>query len=282
MNPREVLCTTAAVLVFGLVSVAGSQPGQQAPEAGSAKHRAEAAQPQKQTQQDQAPAKNQKQRPAVQNRRQRPAAVQGRQVQPAPSMSNRQGPAQNQPQSQRPTAERGRYQAQARSPQRPTAQRPQYQAPARNPQQRPVAATRDRTPLPRRAIQPQVQSRTSVSRVEQQAMWPRYRARSWSSQHRTWVQRGGYNGYRIPGPQFSLYFGRPHRFHLSTYQVRVVGAYPEFYTDGYWFTMLDPVPEYWGNDWYDTDYCSVVESDGGYYLMNEAYPRTQISVSIRL
>jgi hypothetical protein len=246
-------------LVFGLVSVAGSQPDQRAPEAGSAKHRVKATQQPQQT-----PAQDRQKRPAAQNRRQRPAD-QGRQVQPTPSMSHRQGPAQNPPPSQPPTAQRPRYQAQAGSP-----------------QQRPAAAARDRTPLPRQPIQPQTQSRTRVSRVEQQAVWPRYRARSWGSQHRTWVQRGGYNGYRIPGPQFSLYFGRPHRYHLSAFQVRIVGAYPQFYSNGFWFTMLDPVPEYWDNDWYDRDYVTIVETEDGYYLLNDAYPDAQLAISVQL
>jgi hypothetical protein len=127
-----------------------------------------------------------------------------------------------------------------------------------------------------------VQPRTSVSRVEHQRVWPRYRAQNWRSQHRTWAQRGGYHGYRIPSQRFGLYFGRPHRFHLSRYQVRFVGAYPQFYMDGYWFTMLDPVPEYWGDDWYDTDYVTIIESGDGYYLMNEGYPDAQLSISIRL
>ena len=89
---------------------------------------------------------------------------------------------------------------------------------------------------------------------------------------------------RIPDStaSFSLYFGRPHRFHLSSYRIRVVGEYPEFYADGFWFTMLDPVPEYWDNDWYDTDYCTVVQSDDGYYLVNDAYPQSQISISVAL
>jgi hypothetical protein len=138
------------------------------------------------------------------------------------------------------------------------------------------------TPSPRQVIQTPTRSRTNVSRVEQRMVWPRYRARSWSSEHRTWVQRGGYNGYRIPSSQFSLHFGRPHRFHLSGYQLRVVGAYPQFYVNGFWVTMLDPVPEYWGDDWYDTDYVTIVESEDGYYLLDEAYPDAQVAISIQL
>ena len=193
----------------------------------------------------------------------------------AQARQQRQAPAQNR--QQQPAAQ-NRQQRQT-----PVQNRQQYQMPVQNRQQRPVTPDRNRlTTPPRQATQTPIQPRTSVTHVQQQTMWPRYRAQSWSSQHRTWGQRGGYNGYRIPGPRFTLYFGRPHRFHLSSYQVRIVGSYPQFYADGYWFTMLDPVPEYWDYDWYDRDYVTIVESDGGYYLLNEAYPDALLAISINL
>jgi hypothetical protein len=167
--------------------------------------------------------------------------------------------------------------------QRGMGQRTRSQVSTQTPRQQTVATGRNRlTPSPRQVTQTPVAQRPSGSRVEQQTVWPRYRATSWNTQHRSWVQRGGYSGYRIPTASFSLYFGRPHRFHLSSYRIRVVGEYPEFYADGFWFTMLDPVPEYWDNDWYDTDYCTVVQSDDGYYLVNDAYPQAQISISVAL
>jgi hypothetical protein len=64
--------------------------------------------------------------------------------------------------------------------------------------------------------------------------------------------------------------------------VRFVRAYPEFYADGFWFTILDPVPEYWGNDWYDTDYVTIIESEDGYYLLDEAYPEAMLAISVQL
>jgi len=33
------------------------------------------------------------------------------------------------------------------------------------------------------------------------------RAQSWSTQHQSWAQRGGYNGYRIPDDRFRMYSG---------------------------------------------------------------------------
>ena len=230
MNPRALLSTTAAILVFGLASIAQSQPDRKSPEADNPKRPARAGQRQRQDQQ--------------------------------------------QPQNQPSARDRG---------QRPTDLRRQYRPQARNPQQRPDARGRNGYTAPhRQGYQTHNQPRRSEWRAEQQRVWPRYRAQRWNTQHRTWVQRGGYRGYRVAHPQFNRYFGRPHRFHLSSYQVRIFGGYPRFYSNGYWITILDPVPEYWGNDWYDTDYVTVVESDGGYYLMNEAYPRNQISISFRL
>jgi len=42
------------------------------------------------------------------------------------------------------------------------------------------------------------------------------------------------------------------------------------------------VPEYWDDDWYDRDYCTIIQTDDGYYLYNEAYPQTQIAISVSL
>ena len=64
--------------------------------------------------------------------------------------------------------------------------------------------------------------------------------------------------------------------------MRIVGNYPQFYADGFWFTMLDPVPEYWGYDWYDTDYVTIVEMEDGYYLLDESYPEARIAVMVRM
>ena len=262
VNPRRLLCTAVAILVFGLASAAGSQPDQKDHKPGSAREPAKAAQSR---QQRQAPAQGRQQQPSAQNRQQPPSA------------RNRQQPpaAQNRQQHQTPAQNRQQYRAPAQNRQQPPS--------AQNRQQRPVAPDRNRlTPPSRQVVRTPSQPHTSVSRVEPRTVWPRYRAQSWRSQHRTWGQRGGYDGYRIPNQRFSLYFGRPHRFHLSTFQIRIVGSYPQFYADGFWFTMLDPVPEYWRNDWYDTDYVTIVELEDGYYLLNEAYPDALLAISVQL
>ncbi len=61
----------------------------------------------------------------------------------------------------------------------------------------------------------------------------------------------------------------------------VVGGYPRFQYEGYWISAVDPWPEYWGNDWYDTDDVYVNYADNGYYLYNRRYPTAPgIAISI--
>lgn len=33
----------------------------------------------------------------------------------------------------------------------------------------------------------------------------------------------------------------------------VVGGFPRFQCGGYWFSVVAPWPNYWGNNWYETD-----------------------------
>jgi hypothetical protein len=61
----------------------------------------------------------------------------------------------------------------------------------------------------------------------------------------------------------------------------VVGGYPRFQYGGYWFSMIDPYPEYWGRNWYQTDDVYVAYSGDGYYLYNRRYAnRPGIAISI--
>ena len=60
-----------------------------------------------------------------------------------------------------------------------------------------------------------------------------------------------------------------------------MGGYPRFQYEGYWISAVDPWPEYWGNDWYDTDDVYVNYADNGYYLYNRRYPTAPgIAISI--
>lgn len=106
------------------------------------------------------------------------------------------------------------------------------------------------------------------------------RASSWNTQHRTWQQRGGYNGYRVPDDRFSLYFGNSHFFRISRFPMVFVGGYPRFQYDGYWVTFVDPWPEMWAPTWYETDDVYLDYTNDGYYLYDRAYPGIGIAVTI--
>ena len=118
-------------------------------------------------------------------------------------------------------------------------------------------------------------------RVERSA-WQQHRSQRWDSDHRTWQQRGGYNGYRIPDERFRGYFGRDHGFRIYSLPFLVVGGYPRFQYDGYWFSMVDPWPGSWANDWYDTDDVYVTYVDNGYYLFDRRYPNVGIAIRISM
>jgi hypothetical protein len=107
------------------------------------------------------------------------------------------------------------------------------------------------------------------------------RATSWSTQHKTWQQRGGYNGYRIPDDRFSLYFGSNHFFHIGSLPMLFVGGYPRFQYDGYWITFVDPWPESWSPTWYETDNLYLAYDDG-YYLYDTNYPGIGIAVMVSM
>jgi hypothetical protein len=106
------------------------------------------------------------------------------------------------------------------------------------------------------------------------------RAGSWSHEHQTWSQRGGYNGYRIPDVRFQQYFGHDHFFRIGGLPLFFVGGQPRFQYDGYWVTILDPWPESWGPDWYETDEVYLDYSGDGYYLYDLAHPGFPIAVTI--
>jgi hypothetical protein len=116
----------------------------------------------------------------------------------------------------------------------------------------------------------------------QRSAWQEHRARSWESEHRSWQQRGGYHGYRIPDQQFRGYFGPDHGFRIYGRPFLVVGGFPRFQYSGYWFSLVDPWPEYWAEDWYDTDDVYVTYVDNGYYLFNRRHPSVGIAISISM
>jgi hypothetical protein len=106
------------------------------------------------------------------------------------------------------------------------------------------------------------------------------RAHSWNNDHRTWSQRGGYNGYRIPEERFRSYWGRQHYFRIFSLPMVFVGGYPRFRYDGYWVTFVDPWPETWPATWYETDDVYLDYTDDGYYLYDRMRPGPGIAVTI--
>ena len=108
--------------------------------------------------------------------------------------------------------------------------------------------------------------------------WRANRARHWSSEHRTWTQRGGYGGYYIPDDHFRLQFGRQHVFRIRTRPV-IYQGYPRFQYGGFSFLLVDPWPEYWVDNWYDTNDV-YIDYDDGYYLYDYRYPDVRLAITV--
>ena len=187
-------------------------------------------------------------------------------------------------------AQQQQPQGQTKQPQQRTQQQPQQQRQTTQPQQRAQQQPQQQrqTTQPQQRVQQQQQANRPsqqgqrVQQGEQQAAWQQHRASSWQSEHRTWQQRGGYNGYRIPDDRFRGYFGSGHAFRIHSYPLELFGGYPRFQYGGFWFSVVDPWPEYWSNDWYDTDDVYIEYSGDGYYLYNRRYPGVGIALSVSL
>ena len=107
-------------------------------------------------------------------------------------------------------------------------------------------------------------------------------AHDWKTEHRTWAERGGYNGYRIPDVRFHMYFGHEHHFRIGGLPLLFVGGYPRFQYDGFWFTFADPWPPDWAATWYETDDCYVDWVNDGYYLFDLAHPGVAIALNVSM
>jgi hypothetical protein len=111
-------------------------------------------------------------------------------------------------------------------------------------------------------------------------VWQPHRAQHWQREHRTWQQRGGYHGERIPEARFREHFGRGHWFRIHDVPVIVVNGDPRFQYQGYWFTLVDPWPESWSPTWYRSDDVCIDYVNDGYYLYNRRHPGIAIAVSV--
>ena len=195
---------------------------------------------------------------------------------------SRQQPHAQQQQRPQPAQQQGR-QGQARPAQQQARQQPQQnrQQPHAEQQQRQQPNQQQSRQGQARPEQQQAQQRRGNNQPQrtQRSAWDGHRSQHWDSDHRNWQQRGGYRGYRIPDDRFRGYFGSDHGFRIHGLPFLVVGGYPRFQYDGYWLSLVDPWPEYWGNDWYDNDDVYVAY-ENGYYLYDRRYPGTGIAISI--
>lgn len=99
-----------------------------------------------------------------------------------------------------------------------------------------------------------------------------------NSDHRNWSERGGYRGYLIPQNRFYSSFGPRNYFRIG--RPVFYDGFPRFRYGGYSFLMMDPWPDYWGADWYDSDDVYVDYQDDGYYLYNRRYPGVGLALNI--
>ncbi|MFY9529783.1 MAG: hypothetical protein WBC04_04395 [Candidatus Acidiferrales bacterium] len=231
---------------------------------------------QEQHEQDAKPPKQEQQaKPEKQQQQATPA----RQEQQAKGQQDQQ---QKQQQQQAKSA-RQEQQQQAKGQQEQQQKQQQQQAkPARQEQQQQANGQQDQQgqqQRQQRANRPSQQEQHG-QQGEQQAAWQEHRAHSWQSEHRTWQQRGGYNGYRIPDDRYRGDFGRDHGFRIYGLPELVVGGYPRFQYGGFWFSLVDPWPEAWSDNWYENDDVYIAYADDGYYLYDRRHPDVGISVSV--
>jgi len=68
------------------------------------------------------------------------------------------------------------------------------------------------------------------------------------------------------------------------YRPTMYMGYPRFSYGGYSFMLVDPWPEYWADNWYDSDdlYIDYNGGDGGYYLHDRRYPNVSLAITVAL
>jgi len=196
------------------------------------------------------------------------------QKQAQPQQQRAQGPPPSQPQqehAQQPNQDKPKQAAQQSQ-----SSPPQQQQAKRESQNKPQLQQQSKQGVQRTAQHTQAQQQV------QQAAWQGHRSQNWQSDHRTWQQRGGYNGYRIPENHYNGYFGPSHAFVIFSQPYTVVGGFPRFQYGGYWFSLVDPWPESWSNNWYETDDVYVAYVDNGYYMYNRRYPTVGIAITVSM
>jgi hypothetical protein len=286
MKAIRVMSTTAFIVLLGFTASASARQEKQNEKARPAQHQQQA-KPQSQ-QSAQAPKQQQQHQQAQaprqqQQRQQQPAKGQQQQQRQQQQARGQQDQQRQQEQAKGQQQKQQRQQQQARGQQ--DQQRQQQQAKGQQQQQqRQQQQARGQQQQQQRQQQANrsAQQRSPAQVQVQQAAWRGERAHNWQSEHRNWQQRGGYHGYHVPDARFRSYYGQSHGFRIYSLPVMYVGGHRRFHYGGYWFGLVDPWPEYWSNDWYDSDDVYVDYYDGGYYLYNRAYPSDRIAISFYL
>jgi hypothetical protein len=267
----KVTGTVGVLVLFGAMMPVYAQRGeeggkQEEKQASPAKPQQQHAQ---QLQQQRAQQEKPKQQPQQRAQQEKPKQE--------PQQRAQQEKPKQQPQ-QRAQQEKAKQEPQQRAPQEKAKQEPQQRA------QRP-AQTQQARQQPQRTEQ-QARSWQQQKGWAQKGAWQGHstfqqsRSQNWSSDHRTWAQRGGYGGYIIPQDRFGLYFGSGHFFRLGGLPVMYLG-YPRFSYGGFSFLMIDPWPGDWPENWYTADDVYVDYNDG-YYLCNRRFPQERVAITIVL
>jgi hypothetical protein len=261
-------CT--GVLFFIAAIVTGyAQPGQQGKPEGQDKGQEKGGK-QQQTPQQQAPQQHGQQQPQQQHSEQ--------QRQQSERATQQQQPQHAQPQQSQPQ----QHAEQQRTQQQAVQQRAQQPQQVQQQQQARVQQQSQRTQPQAKAWQQQ-RGWANGGSWQGGNSWQQDRSQHWSSDHRTWAQRGGYGGYYIPQDRFGVYFGSQHFFRIGALPTYYMG-YPRFAHGGYSFLLLDPWPESWSDNWYSSDdvYIDYDNYDRGYYLYNRRYPQMRLTIMVAL
>src|SRR5882724_4661357 len=269
----RVISTSAMFLLLGWTVPADSRQEQQ-----------DKPKKQEKQQQQDRPAEKQQQ-PAKPARQDHPQADRQQDQQRQQQQQQAKGQQDQQRQQQRQQQDNAaKQQQQAKGQQdQQRQQRQQQDNSARKQQQQQAKGQQDQQRQQRQQQDNLSAQRRSPAQVrQQQVAWQGSRAHSWQSEHRTWQQRGGYRGYRVPEDRFRGYYGQDHGFRIYSLPVRYVGGHRRFHYGGYWFGLVDPWPEYWDTDWYDNDDVYVDYYGDGYYLYNRRYPSDRIAISFYL
>ncbi len=272
------------------------QGGQQAkPQAHPAQQTARPAQQEARPAPQQARPAQQAAHPAQQEVRPAQQAARPAQQAPPQKRAEQTQPQQHAPQAQQsPQGQQAPRQAQQpprqiqqppHAQQVPQRAEPTHQQATQQPAQRASSVTQARGPQQPQRTQQQAQTWqqqkgwTGGGASQGHATFAQDRSQNWSSEHRTWAQRGGYGGYYIPQDRFGLYFGSNHFFRMGL-PVMDQG-FPRFQYGGFSFLLLDPYPANWAATWYNSDDFYIVY-DNGYYLYDRNYPQVGLAIMVQL